>query len=148
NGRIGLDEVFIIQPHVRATASRADDAGGHGLTDAEWIAERQHDIPHFYFVTIGHRHGRQVLGVNFDYGHIALGIAADYFRGKVTSILKRNFDFICAIHDVVIGQDITIFSNDYARTDTFLARNVVAMHTAAAIQARDLIAKEMAEEIV
>ena len=90
-------------PDSAASASGTDNASRHGLTDAERIAHRQYYIPHLNFVTVGHGHSRQVLGVHFNHGDVALGIAADDFRGEFAAILQRHFDFVSAIDDVIIG---------------------------------------------
>src|SRR6266571_4671337 len=96
---VGLDEVLIIQPDGAASASGTDDTSGHGLADAERIADRQHYIPHLNFVTVGHGHSRQVLGVHFNHGDVALGVATDDFGGEFAAILQRHFDLVSAIDD-------------------------------------------------
>ncbi len=42
--RIGLDEELVVGDADLRARERRDDAVGHGLADAEGIADRQHDV--------------------------------------------------------------------------------------------------------
>jgi hypothetical protein len=110
---------FIINAHAGAPR-RADDAHGHGLSDGERIADGQHHVAHFALAAVGKGDGRQVLGVNLDDGHVGFGVLAHDFGLEFPAVIERHFDFIGAIDDVIIGQDVAVLGHDDAGTDAVL----------------------------
>ena len=124
DGGVGLDEVFVVFDAEVAAAGGADDAGGDGLADAEGVADGEHDVAYLDLVAVGHGDDREVLGVNLDDGDVGLGVAANDFGGELAAILHCHFNLFGAIHDMVVGQDVTVFGDDDARAEAFLARDV------------------------
>src|SRR5262249_16917167 len=47
DGCVGLDEILVVEAHSAATARGTNDPSGHGLANAERIADRQHNITDF-----------------------------------------------------------------------------------------------------
>jgi hypothetical protein len=56
--RIGLDEVLVGVQAQLVTASSTDDAHGHGLADAERVADGQSDVADLDLVGAPQGHGR------------------------------------------------------------------------------------------
>ncbi len=73
---IGLDEVLVTLD-ARTAAERADDARGHGLTEAERIADRQDKVADLQAIGIAHRNRRQIAARDLQHGDIGIGIATD-----------------------------------------------------------------------
>ena len=48
DGGVGLDEELIVAGADLGARQRRDDAHGHGLADAEGIADRQHQVAHLH----------------------------------------------------------------------------------------------------
>ena len=59
--RIGLDEILEgVDAQMRA-AQGADDAHGHGLPDAEGVADGEHNVTHFHFIGVAKGDAGQVF---------------------------------------------------------------------------------------
>ena len=59
--RIGLDEELVVGDADLRARQRRDDAVGHGLADAEGIADREHDVADQQFIGIGEVERREFL---------------------------------------------------------------------------------------
>jgi hypothetical protein len=116
------------------------------LANPERVADGEHDVADFHFIAVGHWNGRQVLGVHFDHRNIRLGIAADYLGSEFATVLEGDFDFIGAVYDVVIRQDVTILAYHDTGTDSFLP--LWAEVETALRAAGELIPKKAAQQIV
>jgi len=85
DGGIGLDEVLEGVDAEMIAAQRRDDAHGHGLADAERIADCQHHITDRCLINLRQRDGRQIRQVDLDHGEIGFRIGAHHFgRGLAT----------------------------------------------------------------
>ena len=114
DGRVGLDEILVIlDTHVAAVLC-ADDAFGNCLAYAKGIAHGQHDIADLHIAAVGQRDDGQTVRVNFHDRDVGLGIAPDDFGGELAPIRQRDFHFFGPVHDVVVGEDITVLGDDHA----------------------------------
>ena len=131
--RIGLDEIFEGIDAEMIAAQRRHDAHRDGLSDAERIADREHDIAHLRTVELRQRDRWQVLQVDLHDGEIGLGIGADQFASTLAPVGKRDFDFVGRLNHVIVGQDITIGADDHAGAKAelpFVRRAVIAKEAA------------------
>lgn len=59
--------------------------------------------------------------VDLDQRHLGLRVAADYLGGKLALVAQGDRDAISILHDVVVGQNITVLGNDKPGALPFLA---------------------------
>ena len=85
DGRVGLDEIFI-HAAIGHAVLRADDAFGHGLADAERIADGQHHVADADFLAVGEGHGGQVICLDLHDGYICFWVGADNLAGEFAPV--------------------------------------------------------------
>ena len=114
---VGLDEILVALDAEPGAAERADDPRGHGLTEAERIADREDEIADLQAIGITHRHRRQTTGGDLQHGDIGLGIAADQPRLETPIVLCGDLDAGGVFDDVSVGQYIALRGvDDHAGT--------------------------------
>ena len=59
----------------------------------------------------------QVSGVYLYYGNIGLGISAYHTAAELSLVVKSDSYLICIPDNVVIGNDVPVPSDDYARAE-------------------------------
>jgi hypothetical protein len=107
DGCVGLDVVLVAFLAEAAAAKRTDDARGHGLAEAEWIADGDDVISDLQPIGIADLDGGQVLASHAQHGDVGGRIAADQPRRQATPILKRD-DYLAGIFDhVVVCENVT-----------------------------------------
>ena len=115
---VRLNEILVrFNSHI-AAVSRADDAFGHGLSDTERVANRERHIADLHLVAVGHGDDGEILSVYLDHGQIGLRIAANDLGRVFMAILHGHFHLFGAVHDMVVGQNVTVFRDDDARPKT------------------------------
>jgi len=114
DGRVGLDEVFVVLDTEVRPAGGADDSHGHGLADAKGITNRKSEITDLNFGRIAKGDGGQVVRINLQNGNVRLGIAANDLGGEFALVAQRNFNVRGAIDNVIVGQNVSIGGDDYA----------------------------------
>ncbi len=72
DGRIGLDEIFVVFNAEVGAALGADDAHGDGLADAEGVADGEHIVADLHLVGIADGDGVKVAGVDLHNSDIGL----------------------------------------------------------------------------
>src|SRR5207245_354203 len=75
---VGLNEILVRFNSDIAPVSRADDALGHGLSDTEWVANRERHVAYLHLVAVGHGDNREILRVYLDHGQIGLQVSGGY----------------------------------------------------------------------
>ena len=114
--RIRLDE-FVIRPAEIAMCS-ADDAGGDGSLQAEWITDRKHPIANANFVTVADRDCRESpTGINFQKRNIEIQALAEQTSLLRRAVLQRHVNFIGVLDDVPVGNNDPACVDDRAGTD-------------------------------
>ena len=78
--RVSLDEIFIIVNADIRAAFGADNAGGHGLRQAERLTDGNDPVADFQRLGIAESGNRQIVGVDFNHSDIAFRVSADDFR--------------------------------------------------------------------
>ena len=99
----------VLMPELVA-AERADDARGHGLADAERVADRQHRRRR---PAARRRRRRRSTGslssVDLQHGEVGLGVGADHLaRAALRPSLSSDLDVVGAFDHVVVGQQVAV----------------------------------------
>ncbi|CRR61835.1 hypothetical protein PAERUG_P45_London_17_VIM_2_12_12_04800 [Pseudomonas aeruginosa] len=132
--RVGLDEVFVgVQAELVASGG-ADDAHGHGLADAERVADGEADVAGANAVGAAEGHRRQVLKVDLQHGQVGFRVAADQLGDGFAAVAQGHDDLVGASGHVVVGQQVAFRAHDHrraeARLHALLLRQVVAEEAA------------------
>jgi hypothetical protein len=85
------------------------------LSDAERIADGQHPVAHTQAVRHAKSDGRQFGGIDLQDSQIGFRIAADDFGRQRAVVRQRNLDLVCALHHMMVGQNVAIGADDHAR---------------------------------
>ena len=106
---IGLNEELVVGDADLRARQRRDDAVGHGLPDAEGIADRDHDVADLQFIGIGKIERREFFAPVLQPQHGKIGAAVlEHDLGLEFALVgERNLDLIGAFDDVVVGHDQT-----------------------------------------
>src|SRR5215813_13082 len=107
NRRIGLDKILVTFD-ARTAAKRADDPRGHGLTEAERIADRQDKVADLQAIGIAHWNRRQIGARDLQHGYIGIGIAADQPCFELSIVLCRDLDAVTVFRDMAVRQHIAL----------------------------------------
>ena len=75
---------------------------GHGLADAERIADRQHDVADARLVHAAERDGRQVGHVDLEHGEVGFLVDADDLGARSAAVGERDFDLVCPVDDMLV----------------------------------------------
>ena len=85
---------------------RRHDTARHSLSDAERIADGQHQITNFDFVGIAEtQHWKLVLGFNFQHGKVCGFIAQKQLAFELATVRQGDFDFVGILDDVIVRHD-------------------------------------------
>ncbi len=105
--RIGLDEELIVGDADLGARQRRDDAMGHGLADAERIADREHHVTDQQFVGIGEFERRETLFAVLDSQHreIAAAVLQHDLGLELALVGERNLYLVRAFDHMVVGHD-------------------------------------------
>src|SRR4029078_9242458 len=81
----------------------------------------------------------------FQKGEVARLVGADQLRGERAIVGEIDLDFVGALDDVVVGEDVTVGGDDHARPERALSRHP---RRPALTAAGKLLAEEPPEQIV
>src|SRR4051812_28878674 len=114
--RVGLDEVLIPLFAQPGAAKRTDQPGRDGLSQAERIADRNHEIADFQAVAVAQRYGLEaVAALELQDCNIRRWIAADELGGKSAAVLGDDLRRGDLRDDVIGGQyDAALRIDDHA----------------------------------
>ena len=110
--RIGLNEVLIRLGIVVGAAERADDAGGHRVTERKRIADREHEVADFGLTRVRERHFDEIFRVDLQHRHIGGFVAADDLRLELPIVEQRDGDLVGVFDDVCVGDDVAVLRVD------------------------------------
>src|SRR6185437_8572619 len=115
HGRVDLDEI-VVRAVPDIAASSRDNAGRHGATKAERIANSKHPIsdPWIAVRKLGKREVRAAL--DLDQGQVSTRVAPDHLRLEDPAVVGRYFDLVGAINHVIVGHGVTVGGNKEAGT--------------------------------
>src|SRR5262249_39407444 len=121
DGRIGLDEVFIVLDAEISAAHGADNPQGHRLADSERVADRERKIAHLCLSRVAQRDCRQVLSVNSQDCDISLWVGADQSSPVFAFIREPSLDLRGSIDNVIVGEKVAIRADDDTGAKALLA---------------------------
>ena len=122
DGGVGLqEEAVVIDADLRACGGR-DDARGHRLSDAEGVADGEHDIAHFGVVLFGKRGLGEGLVPGFQAQHrkIGAGIGEHHLGVEFASVGEHDLDHVRLADDVIVGDDDAFRAHDDAGAERAL----------------------------
>src|SRR5262249_1106431 len=151
NRGVGLDEAVVRPAPGQVAALAAHYTRSNGIIEAEWIADRHYPFAHFQLIGIAERRDRQSLvHTNFDDGEIGLGVSTDNPSVEFPAVGKLDDDLRRVVHDMVVGQNGSVFVDDEPGAQAFLpvrtARRWSARKFAPEIAERVVFAAERAVE--
>ncbi len=123
DGGVGLDEGAEVADADGGAGEAGDDAAGHGLADAEGIADRQHEVADLKAVAVAHLEGRHALAVGVDLEDREVGalVGAQELRLELLAVGENDGDperrVVAeeAAEDRVVGEGRGIAMNDPPR---------------------------------
>ncbi len=117
DGDIGLDERHIGIAGQR-TALGTDDAGRGALFEAERCADGQHVIAYAQRVGRSEVHAGQAAGIDLQDGDVGCRVTAQHLCVEFPPVGQFHADAIGIAHDVRIGENQSVRTDDEARTQT------------------------------
>ena len=120
DGGVGLDEILERVDAELIASQRADDAPGDGLSDAKRVADGQHLVPHLQCVGVAQHNDRQAVQVDLQNCQVSVRIGPDHRGRRAAAVVEDNLDLIGTLHHMVVGQDITVGTDDYPAAQTDL----------------------------
>ena len=79
---------------------------GHGLADAERVADGEHHVADAQRVGGAEGDRRQVLGVDAQHREVGLGIVADHLGEQLLAVVQRDLDLVGGLDHVVVGEHV------------------------------------------
>ena len=105
--RVGLDEEVQVADADPGARLGGDDAAGHGLADAERIADGQHQVAHLDRVGIAEVDEGQAFaaGIDLEHGEVGPLVGAQQTGGELALVGEHDGDLVGAGDHVVVGHD-------------------------------------------
>ena len=120
NGGIGLDEI-LVWPGPDMSVLGADNANCYSVIKAKGVSHGNDPVAYFKFVGIAHGERAELLICFYtDKGQIGFGITAYDFCTEAPAACQLDVDFIGLLHNMIIGQNETIFINNKSRSEVSL----------------------------
>src|SRR5215213_4579356 len=110
DGGVGLDDLAAVEVAVGG----ADDAGGHGLVEAEGAADGHGELADLEGLAHGEGRGGQAGAVNLDHGHVVELVGAEDLAGQPGAVVQPDLDLVGALDDVGGGHDVAVLVVDEA----------------------------------
>ena len=130
-----MDEVVVRSGTDHATLG-ADDARGHRLGEAEWIADGHDPIADVERVRVAEPRHRQVVPRgDLDQRNVGLLVDADELGVVLFAVRQLDANLVGHLHDMRVGDDVPILADDETGAQALLT---LRLH----------LAEEVAEELV
>ena len=102
---IGLDvgNPLAVTDRIEA-ADGTDDAGRHGVVQAEGIADGNGPFPRLELVGVAQGRHRQVVGHHFHHRYVGEGVGAENLALEIASVRQGYRHLIGTTHHVLIGE--------------------------------------------
>ena len=120
---IGLNEILVPLDAEPRAAERADDPGCHRLAEAEWIADRHHEVADLKLIRIAEIEGDQSGGFHLQQRNVGAGVAADELGRELAAVREIDRDLVRVFHHMVIRQDVAVARIDDDARPRALLRN-------------------------
>ena len=112
--RIRLEEIALVIGQ-RPLFGR-NDSLRHGFAKAEWIANRQYDLPHLGLRRIAQFQGnKRLIRINFQHCNIQQRILADEACRIRFPTMKRHPNLLLSGDHMMIGHDVPFLRHDHTR---------------------------------
>ena len=82
------------------------------MIEAKWRPDRQHPFANFQVFGIAQLQRRQILAIDLDQRDVRILVGADHLGVVHIAVVETHDHFIGIGHDMMVGQDITIFRNN------------------------------------
>ena len=93
----------------------ADDSGGHGVVEAERIADGDGNLAHGDFLRIGKTEMVQIGQVDAQDRQVGVGIIADDVGARFAAIRRLRPHLVGPVDDVAVGHHESVGRNEKAR---------------------------------
>ena len=97
----------------------ADNASRNAIFKPEGRADRDHPFANLQFIRIALSHLWQTAGLDLEERNIGFPVRADQLGAEFALIGQLYIDFIGCIHQVGIGQNVAVGTDNEARTQRF-----------------------------
>ncbi len=102
---VGLQEI-VVGAAVDVAVAGGDDARGHGLAEAERIADRHHAVADPRLVAVAELDGLQrLVALDLQHRDVDLGILADHLGLELAAVVEDDDDVVGVADDVVVGDN-------------------------------------------
>ena len=99
------------------------------MLEAKGTANRHHPFAGLQRGRITEFNGWQAIRLNFEQCHISAFVGTHDLCTKLSFIKQLHRDFVSALNDMGVGHDVTVCTNDEARTQGAILR-LLRLHTA------------------
>jgi len=99
---------------VEASVPGADDAGGDGGGQIEWVADGEHPVADLGRVGVCKLDGREAVFVDVQQREVGEGVGGYYLAAVSPLIGKKDGDAASFIDGMAVGDDIAVGANDHA----------------------------------
>src|SRR5664280_1324009 len=106
---------------MNAPAFGGYDTGSYGLPDVEWIADSKHHVANAQPVAVSQRDRGQVVRLDLDDRDISFGVGPDNLALELAVVRQGHLEFVSALDDVVVGQDIAVGRDDDPGAEALLS---------------------------
>ena len=107
DGRVDLNEI-VVRATSDVTAAGRNDTGRYRAAQAKRVADRKYPIANSGLAIRKLHKWKVRAALDLDQSNIGPRVCPDYFRGVGLSGVRRYFDLVGAINDVVVGNGISI----------------------------------------
>ena len=117
DGSIRLDS-FIYERAFGAAdrTERADDAARHRPRESKGITDRKNFLAHLQVLGFAQHGGNDFGGLDLDHRQIVRAVASNHRRLVGLLVMQRHFQLRGLAHYVIVGEDMSRFVDDEART--------------------------------
>jgi hypothetical protein len=99
----------------------ADDAHGHGLSNAQRVAEGQDHVAHAHRVRVAKRKRGKARRLDLQDREVTGSVRAHHLGGEAPAVGELDADLLRAVHHVVVREHVTVGADDHARAQSPLA---------------------------
>ena len=142
DGSIGLNEAFNRIGRLHGTRFGTDDSGRNSGGETVRIADGQNPLADFELFAATHSDGLEVFGFDLDQSEIRVLVLSDDAAFILAIVVEFDQNLVSVFHNMVVGHDISVGSQDHARTCAAALGGLSRL-----LLARCALAEEVAEEV-
>jgi len=103
------------------SAQGADDTSRHGGLETERAADGHHQLPDAQTGGVAEFGAGEIVAVGLDHGQVSRRVGADDSPAEFVAGGQAHLNAVLSLHDMVIGEQEAIGSEDHARAGTLLS---------------------------